>query len=743
MALGKGKNTKGGKGKGKQQTETTPKTTTMENKAQEAAETVSTGEADALPPVQPILSQGDYGPPPETYATRAEEEAAGAERAKSWVKPEPLANGLIGYDIATFQKVDAANDPLTKLTKAKDHETSDLIFSLPRYGVEEYINDRTIWQKQLYTIGGEQGWFYFKIFFNFNSNYGLLGGLLSENNKPIYAKQSAIAFLAGIEKRYKQEQIPHRMLALYKFGSTLKAIQSETPWLIKGINGLDQINGANIADFGKLKSVDLVMNTETTDMRIGTMLDLYKYACYDSINCKEIIPANLRKFEMTVLCFHVPIKGYQTKIYSEATSTIVTTETTKTKKDGTVKTKTSKSRGDAIPAKTTFMSNTNQSKDLSNMMSFKMFSFKNCEFSTETLDGSIGGSLSNETAFNLGGQNIKITYERVFEHRMNEFGEFFMGDNGFLYNEVAPIAFIGTGDLYENAKNKFRINEQEGQNQQHKRYEYLSNKRTLYEFTDGVIRDANIDATSWGDLNSFSVGRMGKDNLGTRHNSPYLNAKLKALKEGTLHKNVPTTALRSFTTGGFNQLSDFINGFKKKKSAPDAPQNRTGVGDNRKNTDYFNKKLKDMNDGTVSTTGNVSGAKQNRTGTGDNRSNTDYFNEKLRNLDEGTVTDTGGAEQNRTGVGNSRKNTPYFDEKMRNLDEGTLPDNSGAPQNRTGVGNNRTNTDYFNEKLAKIDDGIVQLPGDYPKGLSGGNLHNLHEKLKDLREGTLHDMTIK
>ena len=565
--------------------------------------------------------------PTVTETTNVSESSEQISPTSNNKKPEiPTHNGLIGYKIDDFHN---GEYPYKNLESPLDLNKDNLIFYLPRYGVEEYINDRTIWQKQLYTIGGEQGWFYFKVFFNFNTNYGLLGGLLSEKNKAVYAKHSAIAYLASIESRYKQEQIPHRMLALYKFGSTLKAIQSETPWIIKGINGLDQINGANIENFGKLKSVELVMNNETTDMRIGTLLDLYKYACYDSINCKEIIPANLRKFEMTVLCFHVPIKGYQTKIYSDSTSTVVTTETTKTKSDGTIKTKTAKTHGDTIEAKTTYMRGTNKITDISNMMSFKMFSFRNCEISTETLDGTISGSLSNENAFALGGQNVKITYERVFEHRMNEWGEFFMGDNGFLYNEVAPTAFIGTGNLQVNAKNKYRINEAEGQNTQHKRYDYLSNKHSLYEFTDGVIRDANIDATSWGDLNSFNVGRIGKDNLGTRNNSPYLNAKLQALKQGTLGKNTPTTALRSFTTGGFNLLSDWVNGVTKKNNSTGSQQNRTGVGENRTNTNYFNEKLKAMDDGVVQLSNNKS--------IGLSGGNLYNLHEKLKNLREGTL----------------------------------------------------------------------------------------------------------
>jgi hypothetical protein len=89
--------------------------------------------------------------------------------------------------------------------------------------------------------------------------------------------------------------------------------------------------------------------------------------------------------------------------------------------------------------------------------------------------------------------------------------------------------------------------------------------------------------------------------MGTRMNSPYLNSKLKALKEGSLDKNIPTTAARSFTKGGFNLLSDWINGItnKKKTNAAGAKQNRVGVGASRKNTDYFNEKLKNLDEGTI------------------------------------------------------------------------------------------------------------------------------------------------
>ena len=44
-------------------------------------------------------------------------------------------------------------------------------------------------------------------------------------------------------------------------------------------------------------------------MRLTSLFHLYQYACYDEINMKEIIPENLRKFNMGILVFNAPIRG--------------------------------------------------------------------------------------------------------------------------------------------------------------------------------------------------------------------------------------------------------------------------------------------------------------------------------------------------------------------------------------------------------------------------------------------------
>ena len=202
-------------------------------------------------------------------------------------------------------------------TKAFQYDYSSLYldFDLPNYGVEEYIADRTRFVKGMTSLGNEPGWFYFKVMFKFNTNFGLLGGLLSDNhNSFYYASNAAIRYLWLLRHHYKPENIKHRMIALYKFGAMLNKIVNEAPWCIKSVGGLADALNTYTKDFSKERSLELTFAAENMDMRISTLFDLYKYACFDDINCKEIIPENLRKFDMAIVFFHVPIKYLQTAI---------------------------------------------------------------------------------------------------------------------------------------------------------------------------------------------------------------------------------------------------------------------------------------------------------------------------------------------------------------------------------------------------------------------------------------------
>ena len=402
----------------------------------------------------------------------------------------------------------------------KNDTDNILDFEFPQYGVDEIINDVANWQRQLTNIGGEPGYFYFKIFFKFKTNYGLLADLLKEHsNQKQLSQGSAIFYLASIEHRYKHEQIPHRMLALYKFGSTLRSLQTETPWFFKGVNGLDKLNSQFLANIGKQQMLEIVCNTESVDMRLGTLLDLYKYACYDYANCKEIIPVNLRKFDMSIITYHMPLKLYNTHIIQS---------NQRNKKDRK-----------NVESKTMYP--TTGEINFSNVMSYKMYSFKNCEFDTETLDSYTPSSLSNETAFNMGGNTLKIKYDRVYEHRMNEWGQFMMGDTGFYYNEHAPESAIGTGNLTNVAGNStpYIINTNNSNHQStrlefiKKRYEgngngFFTPKNTILDFGEWAIRDLDTKATSRITDLEIHTGRSGIGFL--RHNTATLNRRLKKYK---------------------------------------------------------------------------------------------------------------------------------------------------------------------------------------------------------------------
>ena len=286
-----------------------------------------------------------------------------------------------------------------------------LEFQLPKYGYAQYINDMSAWQKQIREINGEIGWFYFKVFFNFNTEYGLLGGLLRKDGQVrINSANTAIKYLDSISSNYSYSKIADRKLALYKFGNVLKHISLDSPWFFKGITGLGDMPQPYTSEFQKERKINITCSEDAVDMRLGTLMDLYKYACFDNINCKEIIPRNLRKFEMSLIVMHVPLKfHHEPSIYTENGFS-----------DKNIK-------GKGLDFGTW---------DFSSLASFKMFTFQNCEFDIEQLGAYYGDQMSNENPFSLGKNQLTIKYDRVFEHRMNEWNEFLLGDDGFYYNNT-------------------------------------------------------------------------------------------------------------------------------------------------------------------------------------------------------------------------------------------------------------------------------------------------------------------
>lgn len=300
-------------------------------------------------------------------------------------------------------------------TDSENNKEFNQILDIPNWGIKDFIRERSIWQKGVESLSGEPGWFYFKIFFKFNTSYGLLGGAL-EDSKSINTAAEYLwncnntdtfndtLYTADIdEMRYGKSQISSRLIALLKFIGTLSYINENAPWFFNSISGLNKANSVKLSEPFKNNEIEIGVREDAVDMRLTTLFELYKYACFDNVNLKEIVPENLRKFDMSIIVFHTPLRYYQTGFQSM--------------KNGTHEYKSL------------------NAKQLGNRMSYIMYTFSNCEFDLDSINNIMPGEMSNETAFNIGKSSFKINYKRVYRHVSNEWSKLFFGDGSYFEDE--------------------------------------------------------------------------------------------------------------------------------------------------------------------------------------------------------------------------------------------------------------------------------------------------------------------
>ena len=135
----------------------------------------------------------------------------------------------------------------------------------------------------------------FKFFFIFDQPGS---GLLSEQDHP----NTALHYLINRGYDSKAE-------CLIKFIQLFKKINQKTPWFFQSIEGLDEAwkHLYQEADFKPLLATDrkIIINCldESVDMRMTALMDLYRKACFDWPNRREIVPLNLRQFKASVYVY--------------------------------------------------------------------------------------------------------------------------------------------------------------------------------------------------------------------------------------------------------------------------------------------------------------------------------------------------------------------------------------------------------------------------------------------------------
>lgn len=222
-----------------------------------------------------------------------------------------------------------ANDTLNKVKNI--FSKSEQSYSPLSYGT--FLNDRERFRRSGGAFSDEFNIFdtpsqkYFKIFFYFlndtsdmnrplTSTLAESTGLLAPtwelkntwSDDDYFHYTSAWAYL-------KMNNDEERAELLQKFIYLLSNISTYSPWYFTSVEGIDgalnrnAITGREFKIDEERKKITIQCLPDAYDNRIGTLLDLYRTIAFSWQQKKEILPANLRKFDMGIYIFESPIKN--------------------------------------------------------------------------------------------------------------------------------------------------------------------------------------------------------------------------------------------------------------------------------------------------------------------------------------------------------------------------------------------------------------------------------------------------
>lgn len=400
-----------------------------------------------------------------------DDEKTKEKKYKANMKKIPSTYGMLYNNVTIKSNVNEkkinSNDSWSDMFKLK----------LPDWTYADFINERAIWQKGLSSVFDEPGWFYFKIFFDFDTNHGLFGGLL--NYKELtQATNSAAKYLYSNIDNHKNIKAKDRITALYKFASILSYINDQAPWYFKEVKNLNDAVSPVVDNFSQERFIEIGVTQDAIDMRLSTLMSLYNYACFDNFYNKEIVPKNLRKFNMSIVVFQTPLRYLHTSFTSNKKIEFMGIDV------GAVVDEVSgffgkkKSRKPASNYKSMNVNN-GLSNNFGDLMSMKIYTFLGCEFDLKSFSDIIPGQITNENPFQLGNSSIKISYTKCVEHTMNEFYGMMFGTDGFYFNHYNNFQI----DIGEGKDINGIINDSSTWKFQQERYQAL--KDTLEDLTQG------------------------------------------------------------------------------------------------------------------------------------------------------------------------------------------------------------------------------------------------------------------
>jgi len=222
---------------------------------------------------------------------------------------------------------------------------------------------------------------------------GLLSPTWLDNPSGDYYKyNSAWAYL---KSNYEEE----RADALVHFVNLLSQISSESPWYFQSVSGVDEALAREKWSVGEeRKKISIKCLNDPADHRIESLLSLYRSIVWSHSRKCEVLPANLRKFDMGMFVFSGLFRGLVVEGNNQ-------------------------NQSNWAPIGT-FDENTDRGN-------YKYLEFHNCEISMDSIKSGFG-EMSNESGFEQG-FTIDIYFDDCYEHEFNpfvmrSFGDFFVWD---------------------------------------------------------------------------------------------------------------------------------------------------------------------------------------------------------------------------------------------------------------------------------------------------------------------------
>ena len=140
---------------------------------------------------------------------------------------------------------------------SRDANTDQTLLDVPAWGYKDFINERVSFQKGLDSIATQPAWLYFKLFFKFDTSYGLLGGIMqSSDGSKFAANNTAIQYLDRNFYKYNDNK-KKKKKSLIKFVRSLSYISSNAPWFFKAVKDVNNALNMNLDNLTAEKSIEI------------------------------------------------------------------------------------------------------------------------------------------------------------------------------------------------------------------------------------------------------------------------------------------------------------------------------------------------------------------------------------------------------------------------------------------------------------------------------------------------------